>query len=156
MRDPILMAKRKDFEKDFREKVRKNLQTQNDENIWQQISQINETRRKYAVENLIFQPNFTPEGFALAQTMAVYANQLENNAGAQSGNTGNNAKPDQFVQTILGAPKPQSMQLEESLLAAHLESAQTFLGENDPYVKAALQGRTPQEAAKAIISLGRK
>jgi hypothetical protein len=150
LRDPYLMTKRKDFEQDFRAGVRKNPKTQSDENIWQQISQLNETRRKYAAENLIFQPSFTPEGFALAQTMAVYGSQLENNAGAQSGNT--NSKPDQFVQTILNAPKPESMQLEEFLLAAHLETAQTFLGDNDSYVKAALQTRTPREAAKSIIA----
>ncbi len=150
LNDPYLMARRRDFEKSFREAVRKNPKTQADENIWQQIDQLNTTRRKYAAENLVFQPSFTPAGFAVAQAMTLYAGQAGANAGAQSGNTTSQA--DQLRKTILTAPKPESMQLEEFQLAAHLEAAQTFLGPDDPYVKAALQGRTPHEAAKAIIS----
>jgi hypothetical protein len=150
LNDPYLMAKRKDFEKTFREAVRKNPKTQADENIWQQIDQLNTTRRKYAAENLVFQPVFTPAGFAVAQAMTAYSSQAGANAGAQSGNT--TSQTDQLRQTIVTAPKPKSMQLEEFQLAAHLEAAQIFLGPDDPYVKAALQGRTPREAAKSIIS----
>ncbi len=150
LNDPYLMARRRDFEKSFREAVRKNPKTQADENIWQQIDQLNTTRRKYAAENLVFQPSFTPAGFAVAQAMTLYAGQAGANAGAQSGNATGQA--DQLRKTILTAPKPESMQLEELQLAAHLNAAQTFLGPDDPYVKAALQGRTPHEAAKAIIS----
>ncbi len=150
MHDAILMAKRKDFERDFREGVRKNPKTQADAAIWDQIAELNQARRKYAAENLVFQPNFTPEGFALAQGMAIYASQAGANAGAQSGNA--TSKLDQLRQTITTASKPGSLQLEEFLLAAHLETARTFLGPEDPYVKSALGGRTPAEAAKAIIS----
>ncbi len=42
--------------------------------------------------------------------------------------------------------------MEEHLLAAWLEEAQKTLGANDPFVKAALAGSTPAEAAKRAVT----
>ncbi len=148
LRDPYLMARRSAFEKDFRTAVRNNPKTRSDESIWEEINRLNQDRRKYITENLVFQPNFIPEGYALAQGMNIYASQA-GGSGAQSGEA--DAKREQFRQTILSATTPESMHLEENMLTAHLKTALALLGPDDPYVKAALQGRTPEAAVSAIV-----
>lgn len=60
------------------------------------------------------------------------------------------------ARSMVEPPKVKSMALEEAYLAAHLLEAQANLGNNDPYVKAALTGpdgksRTPKEAAAYLI-----
>ncbi|HXG65418.1 MAG TPA: S46 family peptidase [Blastocatellia bacterium] len=49
------------------------------------------------------------------------------------------------------SPAPLYPAMQEAALAAWLEDARKALGDNDPFVKAALQGKTPAEAAKAAI-----
>ncbi|GAB3897538.1 S46 family peptidase [Spirosoma agri] len=60
------------------------------------------------------------------------------------------------ARSLVVTPNVKSMVLEESYLAAHLAEAQTGLGNEDPYVKAALgtatgQLRTPKEAAAYLL-----
>jgi hypothetical protein len=52
----------------------------------------------------------------------------------------------------LSSPAPYYLPLEETLLADSLQESLEELGPNDPFIKAALGGRTPQEAAAALIS----
>ncbi len=47
---------------------------------------------------------------------------------------------------------PLYTDMEEAILAAWFEEAQKTLGANDPFVKAALQGATPAEAARKAVS----
>ena len=60
------------------------------------------------------------------------------------------------ARSLLVTPNVKSRVLEEGYLAAHLAEAQAGLGNNDPYVKAALSGpdgkpRTPAEAAAYLL-----
>jgi hypothetical protein len=50
------------------------------------------------------------------------------------------------------SPAPVYPEMEEFLLAAWLEDARKALGESDPFVRAALEGQTPQEAARRVIT----
>jgi hypothetical protein len=52
----------------------------------------------------------------------------------------------------LSSPAPYYPPLEETLLADSLQESLEELGPNDPFIKAALGGRTPVEAAAALIS----
>jgi hypothetical protein len=52
----------------------------------------------------------------------------------------------------LFSPAPIYTDMEEAVLAAWLEEAQKTLGPNDPFIRAALQGSTPAEVAKAVVS----
>ena len=52
----------------------------------------------------------------------------------------------------LASPAPYYPALEEALLADSLQESLEELGPNHPFIKAALVGRTPQEAAAALIS----
>ncbi len=51
----------------------------------------------------------------------------------------------------LSSPAPYYPALEEALLADSLQESLEELGPNHPFVKAALSGRTPKEAAAALI-----
>ena len=52
----------------------------------------------------------------------------------------------------LSSPAPYYLPLEETLLADSLQESLEELGPNDPFIKAALGGRTPKDAAAALIS----
>jgi hypothetical protein len=52
----------------------------------------------------------------------------------------------------LSSPAPYYPALEETLLADSLQESLEELGPNHPFMRAALAGRTPQEAAAALIS----
>jgi hypothetical protein len=52
----------------------------------------------------------------------------------------------------LSSPAPYYPALEEALLADSLQESLEELGPNDPFIKAALGGRTPADAAAALIS----
>ncbi|ADB41702.1 S46 family peptidase [Spirosoma linguale] len=60
------------------------------------------------------------------------------------------------ARSLMVTPEVKSMALEEAYLAAHLTEAQLGLGNDDPYVKAALTGTngkrlTPKEAAAYLV-----
>lgn len=60
------------------------------------------------------------------------------------------------ARSLMVAPEVKDLALEEAYLAAHLAEAQAALGNDDPYVKAALTGpdgksRTPKEAAAYLV-----
>jgi hypothetical protein len=52
----------------------------------------------------------------------------------------------------LSSPAPYYPALEEALLADSLQESLEELGPNHPFIKAALAGRTPKDAAAALIS----
>jgi hypothetical protein len=52
----------------------------------------------------------------------------------------------------LFSPAPIYPDLEEAILASWLTDAQQALGADDPFVRAALQGSTPAEAAKSAVA----
>ena len=52
----------------------------------------------------------------------------------------------------LSSPAPYYLPLEETLLADSLQESLEELGPNDPFIRATLAGRTPSEAAAALIS----
>jgi hypothetical protein len=53
------------------------------------------------------------------------------------------------------SPAPVYPEMEEAVFAAHLQMALDELGPDDPWVKAALDGRAPAERAHAILSTTR-
>jgi hypothetical protein len=52
----------------------------------------------------------------------------------------------------LFSPAPTYPQLEERVIAANMQLALDELGADDPFVKTALEGKTPKEFAKALIA----
>ncbi|MFN2595687.1 MAG: S46 family peptidase [Pyrinomonadaceae bacterium] len=56
------------------------------------------------------------------------------------------------LRLTLLSPAPVYPEMEEAILAAWLEEAQKTLGANDPFVRAALQGRAPAEVAHEAVA----
>ncbi|HEX8098512.1 MAG TPA: S46 family peptidase, partial [Pyrinomonadaceae bacterium] len=52
----------------------------------------------------------------------------------------------------LFSPAPVYTDMEEAVLAAWLEEAQKALGPEDPFVRAALEGKSPAEVAKRVVA----
>ncbi|MBU1821986.1 MAG: S46 family peptidase [Bacteroidetes bacterium] len=142
MKNPSLMARKRDFEKKFKNSVRENSELANQYDIWNEISDQVRLLRSVRNDVSIMQPNPLVRGELLtfAQQLVDYAQLAKMN-------------PDRAatLKSTLKAFNPKAMSVEQGYLAAHLREAKAFLGENDPYVKAALDGRTPQEAAEAML-----
>jgi hypothetical protein len=56
------------------------------------------------------------------------------------------------LKLTLLSPAPIYPDMEEAMLAAWLEEARKTLGASDPFIVAALQGRTPAEVARDVVS----
>lgn len=142
MQNPDLMARKRDFEATFKKAVREKPALRSQYAIWDGISE--EVRRLRGVRNDVsfMQPNPFVKGELL-----TFAQQLVD---FQSMASANPQRAD-MLRSTLKAFTPPSMVLEEGYLKAHLEEAVAFLGENDVYVKTALQGRTAAEAAAALL-----
>ncbi|WP_266368436.1 S46 family peptidase [Tellurirhabdus rosea] len=141
LRDPYLMARKAAFERQFRMDVRaKNLTDRL--RLWDDIAANVTNQRKYFRDASLFNPTGIVRGelLAFAQLMQLYA---------QSAAT-NPAQADR-IRGLLEVPKLMSRSLEEAFLAAHLTEARAALGPDDAYVKAALNGRNPREAAAYLM-----
>ena len=113
---------------------------------WDQIAAAYKTYGPYAKRNAF--SALTPSrlgGFAL--TLVRYAEEVRKP---------NNVRLDEFrdtrldsLKTTLFSAAPVYPDMEESLLASWLRDAQVALGNDDPFVKAALAGQPPAAAAKA-------
>jgi hypothetical protein len=56
------------------------------------------------------------------------------------------------MRAALVAERPFNLEEERRLLALQLEAARNAIGADDPFVRAVLSGRTPEQAAEAMIS----
>jgi hypothetical protein len=136
MRDPELMARKRDFEKHFKKAVRQNPELVKNYGIWDEISEQVAALKAVRNDISILQPNPLVRGELLtfAQQLADYA-------------TITNPQRALTLKGTLKAFTPDIMQIEEGNITAHFEEALAFLGPNDSYVKMALAERTPKEAA---------
>ncbi|WP_234735914.1 S46 family peptidase [Tellurirhabdus bombi] len=146
LRDPYLLARKAAFDRQFQADVRaKNLTDQL--KIWESIAANVAEERKYFKEASYFNPSGLIRGelLSFAQIMQIYAQAAALNP----------ARAEQ-IKGLLEIPNVKFRALEEAFLAAHLAEVQTGLGNDDPYVKAALSDasgklRTPREAAAYLI-----
>lgn len=146
LRDPYLMSRKRAFERDFRRAVaaRPDLAPRYGR-IWDEIAQLRAELRRYYPDLFLFQPQGLgrSQALALAQALIGYANQVQNNTSV--------AELEGRRNRIRNWPDPANSELEARFLGAHLEEARRILGPQDPYVRAALRGRGPEEAARALL-----
>nr|BCX00917.1 MAG: dipeptidyl-peptidase [Bacteroidota bacterium] len=150
LRDPYLMARKRAFERDFRRAVEANPTLRSRYGgIWEEIARIRMELRRYYPDLFVFQTQGIgrSQTLALAQAMAAYAHQIQANAST--------AEIENRRSRIRNWPAPSDRELEANWLEAHLEEARRILGPEDPYVRAALGDRSPQEAARALLSRSR-
>jgi len=114
--------------------------------LWNELATNTGELRKYAKDNLYLSPSEFVRGDLLA-----YANLLVTYATLAQ----KNSRRAEQLKDLAEAPKITSLPLEETYLAAHLSEAQAGLGPDDPYVKAALNGKSPAEAAAYLLKNSR-
>ncbi|MFN8358233.1 MAG: S46 family peptidase [Spirosomataceae bacterium] len=146
LNNSYLMARRKAFENDFKTAVRNNPTLRQDYAIWDELSLLNQTRKKYIKDLNLMNVGPVNEGFGIAAQIAT-ATASKNGGGLVGAGKGNDA--------LVNAKTPEKRDLEELMLAAHLESVAAFLSPDDPYLQAALKGKSPKEAAAEIIKTTR-
>ncbi len=140
LHDAYLFARKKAFEKEFRAKVAANPALRSEEKIWDEIRNIYSELRKIAPARFGLNPQ--GEGLETAFLLLRLARLKE------VGDTGQVAQ----VQKLILAVEPVEKSLETALLTAHLEIARDYLGSTDEYVKAALQNKSPAEAAEQLVA----
>ncbi|HEX8633508.1 MAG TPA: S46 family peptidase [Pyrinomonadaceae bacterium] len=117
---------------------------------WEQVGTAYAALPKYA-KRIAFSSIATPSRLgSLASTLVRYAEEIRKP---------NATRYDEFRDARLEALKvnlfsaaPIYPDLEEAALAAWLEEAQKTLGNDDPFIRAALAGATPAEVARQVVN----
>ncbi len=140
-----LIKQHKDAENDLRSKIKAN-----DElddlygDAWEEISEIMEEKQesyaKYFFHNLG------------RTSLMRYAGELQAWARETDKTVDKNEERIENLERSLLAPIPFYKDLEEVMLRSQLVIAAKNLDEDDPFLKAVLKGRTPEQAAKEIIA----
>jgi hypothetical protein len=150
LRDPELMAKKAVFERDFRNRIDRDPQLQAKYGAaWDAIADAQRELGSFAVQSRYY-------GFG--------GSQLLNLAGGIIRLPEQEALPDslrqsQFrgrgldrIRNQIRRDVPFDLELEQMTLAAQLKAAQSELPANDPFRQAMLDGRTPEAAARALVT----
>ncbi|GAB3265266.1 S46 family peptidase [Larkinella harenae] len=111
--------------------------------LWDDLATNVADLRKYFNDNTYLSPSELARGdlMVFAHLLVTYADVARQNPGRA-----------EQLKELLETPKLTDRALEEAYLAAHLSEAQVALGNDDPYVKAALNGKTPKEAAAYLLN----
>lgn len=151
LRNPVLMQKKKDFEKNFRASVNADPELKAKyADLWDKIADIRKQLSEISNKNFALSMNklTTPQYFFIANDVIDIAENLklpENEredlyVGDELQNTISNLIPEKF-----------DYDMNNVLLAQKVEALQQAFGENDPLVKKFTGGKTGQEAVKYIL-----
>lgn len=150
LRNPDLMAKKEKEEKEFLERVAANPEWEKEYgSAWDEIA----TAVKAMAGNLKpyrFRSIGGAELASEALTVVQYVEQVKKPDGERLPGFHDSQLPSLKFQ--LFSPEPFYLPMEQALLANSLEEANKELGPDDPFVRAALQGKSPQEAARAAFA----
>jgi hypothetical protein len=117
---------------------------------WDQVATAYGALPKYS-KRIAFSSIAAPSRLgALASTLVRYAEEIRK-PNATRFDEFRDARLD-ALKVSLFSPAPIYPDLEEAALAAWLEEAQKTLGNEDPFVRAALAGATPAEVAKQVVT----
>lgn len=143
MRDPYLMARKRAFENKFKKDVREKPELANEYAVWDQISEQVSILRTTQNEIMLFQTNplFRGEMLTFAQQLVDYATVSHTNPERAA-----------MLKEMLTAFSPKNVEIEAGYLQSHLEEAMTLLGASDPYLRYALNDRSPEEAAQWLLA----
>src|SRR5206468_3532714 len=147
LKTPELFARKVAFERNFRKAVaaKPALESQYGM-LWDEIAD----RRRQIAKLAPMLNGLNPQrSLVRSQTLATALDLLQFAGAASSG---------QVADSTLAGMKAELLavhvdaELDAAILAAQLEDARRLLGPADPWVSRALSGRTPVEAARAIVS----
>ena len=150
LRDPELMAKKEKEEKDFRDRVAANPDWQKEYgSAWNEVTEA----QKELAQNLkpyLFRSIGGAPLAAEALTIVQYVEQVQKPDGQRL--PGFHDSQLASLKFQLFSPAPVYLPLEQTMLASVLEQSSTELGPNDPFMREALQGKSPQEAAREAFA----
>ena len=144
--DPFLVARKKDFEKNFRESVDKNSVLKEEYgNIWSELETSRIQARKdankiyaYTISNF-----YSPQYLTMARSLVNYAKQLKNNEITIE-------KYDSL--TVQLFPKDLDKELQNKLLVVQLNILKNNLSVDDKIVKELIGNKSTEQAAKEMIA----
>ncbi len=150
LKNPELMAKKEQEEKDFRERVAANPEWQKEYgNAWNEIAEA----QKELAQNLNPYRFRSVGGAPLAAealTIVQYVQQVQKPDGQRL--PGFHDSQLASLRFQLFSPAPVYLPMEQAMLASVLEESGQELGPNDPFVREALQGKSAQEAAREAFA----
>jgi hypothetical protein len=150
LRNPDLMAKKEKEEKDFRARIAANPEWQKEYGgAWDEIA----AAEKTLAENLKPYRFRSIGGAPLAAealTIVQYVQQVTKPDGERLPGFHDSQLPS--LRFRLFSPAPFYLPMEQAMLAGALEQSSKELGPEDPFVRAALQGKSPQEAAREAFA----
>ncbi|MGE5326949.1 MAG: S46 family peptidase [Deltaproteobacteria bacterium] len=149
LQDPELMAEKEKQEKDFRAQVNSNPEWKKDyAGAWDDIAR---AEHAYAenVKRYFYRRLYRAALANQALTVVQYVAEVKKPDGDRL--PGFHDAQLESLRFRLFSPAPSYLPMEQALLQDSLEEALQNLGPNDPYVKAALEGKTPAEAAAAAM-----
>lgn len=144
LNDACIMAQKAAFEKKFKNDAKAKASAVIDTTIWSEIQQVNDDRRKIYDEFNILNVSGR---FFTGQLMQYAVTAIEI-AQAESDTSGTG----RVRKAMAGFDIPDEMNLEQKMFAIYLQAAVSRLGDDHPFIRAALNGRTPEEAAKYIYT----
>jgi len=152
LRDDVLMAKRRDFERKFKSKVENNprLNAKYGE-LWDKISANVAQMKNYFNESryLRVQGLGTSNVFGIAASIARYAIQMELPEEARRKEY--KGKSVKLMKKRILRDKDIDMELDTEYLTFQLKQALRHLGPDDPFVVATLGARSPKAAAEYLL-----
>jgi hypothetical protein len=148
LQKPALIAKKKQEEDDFKTKVFANAEwKQQYGGAWEAIAAAEE--KAATRKDLIFR-QLDSRLYNLALTIVQYVAEVKKEDGRRL--PGFHESQLESLRLRLFSPAPVYPGLEEATLAGSLSLGLEKLGKDDPFVSTALNGRTPDEVAKQLIS----
>jgi hypothetical protein len=147
--DEQLMARKAAWERSFRAAVDADPKLKADYGgAWDEIARVNQDLKTIDAEARYSSfSNFRV--LTLARLIVDYADQMAKPEAERSGAYRGDSL--QVVQRRILSTSPIDLLFEERLLTARLGSARDVLGAGHPFIQAALQGREPAEAARALV-----
>jgi len=152
LQNPELMAKKEAEEKEFRSRIAANPEWQKEYgSAWDEIATAENNLAARLKPYLYELRAITGAPLAdEALTIVQYVEQVKKPDGERLPGFHDSQLPSLRFQ--LFSPAPFYLPMEQALLANVLENAANKLGPDDPFVRAALDGRTPQEAAREAFA----
>ncbi|TAM82968.1 MAG: S46 family peptidase [Acidobacteria bacterium] len=153
LRNPELMAKKEDEEKDFRARIAANPEWQREYGgAWNEIAHA----QNEMAQNLKPYRFRSISGATLANealTIVQYVQQVQKPDGERL--PGFHESQLTSLRFQLFSPAPSYLPLEQAMLTGVLRQSSEELGPADPFVRAALQGKSPEEAASEAFAATR-
>jgi hypothetical protein len=144
LKDPCILARKAGFEEKFRADARNKQDLAADTGVWNDISKANAERRKiYDEINLLNVSGRFFTGQLMQYAVSAVTLALSPKNADFKG---------KIVKAMSEVGAPKDMALEQKTLAIYLQEAQNRLGPEHPFVKTALGGKSPEQAASDIIS----